>query len=113
MLTLHQLELMAAVIGVKLAETILTALQALVKGSEVIIWSDSQIIIHWFSNIDMIKCQFVSNRVATIRDLTIEKSGLALLYNGLQSCWLTFKRHHITTIQQINNLEHGSNIDQQ
>lgn len=49
MLTLPQLELMAALIGIKLAETILNALQTLAKDLEVILWSDSQVVLHWIS----------------------------------------------------------------
>jgi hypothetical protein len=46
-LTLPQLELMAALIGTRIATTIITAFQVLGISLSVTMWSDSQIVLYW------------------------------------------------------------------
>ena len=64
-LTLPQLELMAAVVGARLASYLRNQL----KIAHTVYWSDSQIIIHWLSSTKDLK-QFVKNRVIEIREST-------------------------------------------
>ena len=64
-LTLPQLELMAAVVGARLASYLRNQL----KITRTIYWSDSQIVIHWLSSTKELK-QFVKNRVIEIRKST-------------------------------------------
>ncbi|XP_057379622.1 uncharacterized protein LOC130701716 [Daphnia carinata] len=66
-LTLPQLELMAAIIGTRLATTIITAFKSLNILLEIFMWSDSQIVLYWLSKADRLKNPFVSNRIATIQ----------------------------------------------
>jgi hypothetical protein len=67
MLTIPQAELMAAVIGTRVASSILSAFQPLRISLNVFLWSDSQIVLYWIKKMGKIKCQFVHNRVDTIR----------------------------------------------
>ena len=64
-LTLPQLELMAAVVGARLASYLRNQL----KIAHTVYWSDSQIVIHWLSSNKDLK-QFVKNRVIEIREST-------------------------------------------
>ena len=64
-LTLPQLELMAAVVGARLASYLRNQL----KITRTVYWSDSQIVIHWLSSTKELK-QFVKNRVIEIRKST-------------------------------------------
>ena len=64
-LTLQQLELMAAVVGARLAFYLRNQL----KITRTVYWSDSQIVIHWLSSTKELK-QFVKNRVIEIRKST-------------------------------------------
>ncbi|XP_045170970.2 uncharacterized protein LOC123533396 [Mercenaria mercenaria] len=64
-ITLPNLELMAAVIGARLARHILQAIDI----QDVILWSDSQSVLHWLSTSRPVN-KFVQNRVTEIRDLT-------------------------------------------
>ncbi|XP_053389549.1 uncharacterized protein LOC123533397 [Mercenaria mercenaria] len=63
-ITLPKLELMAAVIGARLARHILQAIDI----QDVIFWSDSQIVLHWLSTSRPVN-RFVQNRDTDIRDL--------------------------------------------
>lgn len=66
--TLPQLELVAAVIGTRLADTIQNALTPLGLQLRFNFWSDSQIVLFWLSKeVSTIKCQFVNNRINEIR----------------------------------------------
>ena len=66
MLTLSQLELIAAIVGVRLAETILPELHSVIQNLKVYLWSDSQIVLYWIEKGERTKNQFVSNRITTI-----------------------------------------------
>lgn len=64
--TLPRLELMGAVIASRLAQFICTAFQhTLLQNISVMLWSDSQIVLHWLHSQKRLK-QFVSNRVKEI-----------------------------------------------
>ncbi|XP_053388749.1 uncharacterized protein LOC123533693 [Mercenaria mercenaria] len=63
-LTLPKLELMAAVIGARLAKHLLKAIDV----QNVTFWSDSQIVLHWL-NTSRPTSRFVQNRVNEIREL--------------------------------------------
>ena len=64
-LTLPQLELMAAVVGARLASYLRNQL----KITHTVYWSDSQIVIHWLSSTKELKL-FVKNRVNEIHKST-------------------------------------------
>ena len=68
-LTLPQLELMAAVLGARLSSYLQTHLQV----SNVYLWSDSQIVLHWLTSKKELK-RFVHNRVTEIQSLTEDAS---------------------------------------
>ena len=64
-LTLPQLELMAALVGARLANHIVETLQP----RNITYWSDSQIVIHWLNTERQLK-RFVKNRIDEIKCLT-------------------------------------------
>ncbi|XP_052260181.1 uncharacterized protein LOC127864522 [Dreissena polymorpha] len=64
-LSLPQLELMAALIGARLA----TNIQFSLHTTHITFWSDSQIVLHWLSTTNKLK-KFVANRVSEINTLT-------------------------------------------
>ncbi|CAG2241823.1 unnamed protein product [Mytilus edulis] len=64
-LTLPQLELMAAVIGARLAKH----LQSTLECENITFWSDSQIVLHWLKSTKTLK-RFIQNRVNEINELT-------------------------------------------
>jgi hypothetical protein len=68
-LTLPQLELMAAALGARLSSYLQTHLQV----SNVYLWSDSQIVLHWLTSKKELK-RFVHNRVTEIQSLTEDAS---------------------------------------
>jgi hypothetical protein len=70
LLTIPQTELMAAVIGTRVASTILSALRPLGLKPNCYLWSDSQIVLYWIQKMSKIKSQFVHNRIETIRSFT-------------------------------------------
>jgi len=65
-ITLPRLELMAAVIGARLASHIQTSLDI----TTIQFWSDSQIVLHWLKSTKPLK-RFVLNRVKEIQELTV------------------------------------------
>ena len=67
MLTIPQAELMAAVIGTRVAFSILSAFQPPGISLNVFLWSDCQIVLYLINKMGKIKCQFLHNRVDTIR----------------------------------------------
>ncbi|CAG2216955.1 unnamed protein product [Mytilus edulis] len=66
-LTLPQLEIMAAVIGVRLTQHLKSTLEC----TDVTLWSDSQIVLQWLNTSKPLK-RFVSNRIKEINELTEE-----------------------------------------
>ncbi|CAG2213730.1 unnamed protein product [Mytilus edulis] len=64
-LTLPQLELMAALIGARLADHVKSVLHI----EDITFWSDSQIVLQWLSTSKQLK-RFIRNRVTEIRKLT-------------------------------------------
>lgn len=67
-ITLPRLELMGAVIGARLATNLLKALN--METSQLQMWSDSMIVIHWICSSSRKWKQFVANRVMEIQTLT-------------------------------------------
>jgi hypothetical protein len=61
LLTIPQTELMSAVIGTRVASSILSALLPLGLKPNCYLWSDSQIVLYWIQKMGKIKCQFVHN----------------------------------------------------
>lgn len=70
LLTIPQTEFMAAVIGTRIASSILSALLPLGLKPNCYLWSHSQIVLYWIQKLRKIKCQFVHNRVETIRSFS-------------------------------------------
>ena len=67
-LSLPRLELMAALVGTKLAEFSRNALSKKFPDIKVTLWSDSQIVLHWLQSNKRLQ-QFVRNRVNEIKHL--------------------------------------------
>lgn len=67
--TLPQLELMATVVGARLA----SYLQSILNVSKSFFWSDSQIVLYWLSTSKPLK-RFVHNRVKEVKELTSNSS---------------------------------------
>lgn len=68
MLTLPQLELIAALIGARLAHFIQQSLKKRFHTLRVALWSDSQIVLHWLHSRKALK-PFIQNRVKEINQL--------------------------------------------
>ncbi|XP_063442541.1 uncharacterized protein LOC134722840 [Mytilus trossulus] len=64
-MTLPKLELMAAVIGARMAKNITKTL----KPQRIVLWSDSQIVLHWISSLKSFG-RIVQNRVIEIKEST-------------------------------------------
>ena len=64
-LTLPQLELMAAIIGARLA----AHLHSTLNYPKIVFWSDSSIVLHWLTSTKTLK-RFIANRVKEITELT-------------------------------------------
>ena len=64
-ITLPKLELMAAVIGTRIARQLLQNLEI----HQAVFWIDSQIVLHWISSSKQF-CKFVRNRVNEIKEVT-------------------------------------------
>ena len=67
-LTLPQLELMAALIGARLAHFIQKSMERKYHNLCVVLWTDSQIVLHWLHSRKSLK-QFIQNRVKEINQL--------------------------------------------
>ncbi|XP_044745202.1 uncharacterized protein LOC123307065 [Coccinella septempunctata] len=66
--SIPRLELQAAVLGSRLAETVQNSLEVEIKGR--MFWSDSQSVLHWIKSDSKKYKQFVANRITEIHDLT-------------------------------------------
>ncbi|XP_071151854.1 uncharacterized protein [Mytilus edulis] len=64
-MSLPKLELMAAVIGARIAKNLTKTL----KPQRTVLWSDSQIVLHWISSLKSFG-RFVQNRVLEIKETT-------------------------------------------
>jgi hypothetical protein len=67
-LTLPQLELMAAVIGARLANFLSRTLSSRYPNLNVRLWSDSEIVLHWINSSKPLK-QFITHRINEIKNL--------------------------------------------
>ena len=63
--TLPRLEIMAAVIGARLAQFVKSSLTPLCTDISTFLWSDSQIVFHWLNSHKKLK-QFITSRVQEI-----------------------------------------------
>ena len=70
-ISIPRLELMAAVLGTKLAESITKALD--IKMDSVVFFSDSMNVIHWVRSISRSFKQFVANRISFIQEVSDPK----------------------------------------
>lgn len=70
MMTLPRLELMAAVIGVRLANFVITSMMYKFTSYSTFLWSDSQIVLHWIHHLKLSTQSkpFIANRIQEIRD---------------------------------------------
>ncbi|GBO08570.1 hypothetical protein AVEN_154299-1 [Araneus ventricosus] len=68
-LSLPRLELMGALVGAKLWKHLSVVFKSLVK--RVVMWTDSEICLHWIKSSAMEWKQFVSNRVVEIQDCVV------------------------------------------
>lgn len=71
-MTLPQLELMGAVIAARLGSTLTKALQ--LNKTQLRLWTDSMIVLHWIRSSASKWKQFVANRVTEIQSLTDPQS---------------------------------------
>ena len=72
--TTPRLELLAAVVGSKLAQYLTNVLQPAMKINQVTLWSDSKIVLSWIFSTKPSKQQFIQNRVQAITSITIKHS---------------------------------------
>jgi hypothetical protein len=69
--SIHRLELQAALLGARLASSLLDAL--VISKNEVVFWSDSQTVLKWINSKTMKFHIFVANRVTDLLDLSDAK----------------------------------------
>lgn len=69
-ITLPKLELMAAVIGVRLANFVIFSVKPQFTNISTFLWSDSQIVLHWIHHLNLSTQSkpFIANHVQEIRD---------------------------------------------
>ena len=77
---LPQLDLMAALVGITLANTIMKALKPLDIPLTVTMWSDSQIVLYWLAQTSRNKSHYAANRVDSIQKVS----------KSLQAIWHFF-----------------------
>ena len=68
--TIPRLELLAAMLGAELSKYLSNTLLPKFYKSQIILWSDSQIVLSWISSSKPLRQQFIRHRVLLIRDLT-------------------------------------------
>jgi hypothetical protein len=73
-LTLPQLELMAAIIGIRVATAIIVSFKAIGISLSITMWLDSQIVLWWLSRNDRYNNLFVASRISTLHDFTRDYS---------------------------------------
>jgi Pao retrotransposon peptidase len=69
--SIHRLELQAALLGARLASSLLDAL--VISKNDVVFWSDSQTVLKWINSKTMKFHIFVANRVTDLLDLSDAK----------------------------------------
>ena len=72
--TMPRLELLAAVLGAELAKYLSNTILPKFHTSQIILWSDSQIVLSWISSPKPLRQQFVRHRVQLIRDLSSQST---------------------------------------
>ena len=72
--TIPRLELLAAVLGSELSKYLSNTLLPKYYKSQIILWSDSQIVLSWISSSKPLRQQFIRHRVQLIRDLTSQST---------------------------------------
>ena len=68
--TMPQLELLAAVLRAELSKYLSNTILPKFHTSQIILWSDSQIVLSWISSSKHLPQQFIQHRVQLIRDMT-------------------------------------------
>ena len=72
-LTNPETELMAALMGSLLAESIAAALEVMGIRLRIFLWSDSQIVLYWIFKSDGYPRQFIANRVKKIQEISTRR----------------------------------------
>lgn len=72
--TMPRLELLAAVLGAELPKYLSNAIPPKFHTSQIILWSDSQIVLSWISSSKHLRQQFIQHRVQLIRDMTSQST---------------------------------------
>lgn len=72
--TMPRLELLAAVLGAELPKYLSNAILPKFHASQIILWSDSQIVLSWISSSKYLRQQFIQHRVQLIRDMTSQST---------------------------------------
>ena len=72
--TMPRLELLAAVLGAALAQYLSNTRLPKFHTSQIILWSDSQIVLSWISSPKPLRQRFVRHRVQLIRDITSQST---------------------------------------
>ncbi|XP_065911245.1 uncharacterized protein [Dysidea avara] len=84
-LTLHKLELMAALVATRLTKFVTESLNSFYPHTPVHLWSDSQIVLHWIGSQKKQKLQFVSHRIQEIIQTLMSIHSVELPSNWRQS----------------------------
>ena len=72
--TMPRLELLAAVLGAELSKYLSNTILSKFYTSQIILWSDSQIVLSWISSSKPLRQQFIRHRVQMIRDITSQST---------------------------------------
>ena len=72
--TMPRLELLAAVLGAELSKYLSNTILPKFHTSQIILWSDSQIVLSWISSSKHLRQQFIQHRVQLIRDMTSQST---------------------------------------
>ena len=72
--TMPRLELLAAVLGAELSKYLSNTILPKFHTSQIILWSDSQIVLSWISSSKPLRQQFIQHRVQLIRDITSQST---------------------------------------
>ena len=72
--TMPRLELLAAVLGAELSKYLSNTILPKFYSCQIILWSDSQIVLSWISSSKPLRQQFIQHRVQLIRDITSQNT---------------------------------------